>query len=91
MTDVADHFWRNRASDAEGVIRIDVSDLPRELRRRLARRAIRAHDPAFDETVSIEKLLDSLEAGGGATQAGVMASARGAVWSFRPAPPRRLL
>lgn len=91
MTDIADHFWRNRASHADGVTRIDVSDLPRELRRRLARRAIRAHDPAFDESASIEKLLDSLEAGGGATQAGVMASARGAVWRFRAAPPRRSL
>lgn len=75
---------------------IDVAGLPRELRRRLARRAIghvRSHAPhvegSWSDAVNIEPLLDALEAGAGATQAGVRATARGDRWHFGPAPPRR--
>ncbi|MCW3846608.1 tRNA lysidine(34) synthetase TilS [Sphingomonas sp. LB-2] len=89
MNDFTDSYWRDRAQESEGVITLNVADLPRELRRRLVRRAIRAQDPSVSDAANIEALLDSLEAGGGATQAGVMAAARGAVWTFRPAPPRR--
>lgn len=75
--------------------RLDVTGLPREVRRRLARSAIemirRAGGPngTWDTSVNIEPLLDALNAGRGATQAGVMASARGDIWHFREAPPRR--
>ena len=89
MADIADHFWRERARDTGGVTLVDVGGLPRELRRRLARRAIRAHDPGFSDAANIEALLDSLEAGGGASQGSVMAATDGTAWRFRPAPPRR--
>jgi tRNA(Ile)-lysidine synthase len=39
---------------------------------------------------NVEPLLDALEAGSAATQANVLASAKGTVWHFREAPPRRL-
>jgi tRNA(Ile)-lysidine synthase len=75
---------------------LDVRDLPRELRRRLARRAIdhvRSHAAAaegsWSDATNIEPLLDALESGSGATQAGVAASSSGDRWHFRPAPPRR--
>lgn len=75
---------------------LDMAGLPRELRRRLVRRAIhhvRHHAPAaegsWSDSANVEPLLDALEAGSGATQAGVSASARGDRWHFRPAPPRR--
>ena len=89
MSDFTDSYWRDRARVNEDTIAIDMADLPRELRRRLARRAIRAHDSSVSEAANVEALLDSLEAGGGATQGNVMAAARGSVWTFRPAPPRR--
>ncbi|WP_010185743.1 tRNA lysidine(34) synthetase TilS [Sphingomonas sp. PAMC 26605] len=80
------------------VIGLDVSDLPRELKRRLARRAIHAvraahviTTPAFTDSANIEALLDSLETGKTATHAGIIGSARGTVWSFAPQPPRRSL
>jgi tRNA(Ile)-lysidine synthase len=91
-----DALWAARAVSAGAGCTVDVSGLPRELRRRLARRAIatvRAAAamvaPAFGESANIEKLLDSLEAGRRATQAGVLAAARGSMWRFRTAPPRR--
>jgi len=40
---------------------------------------------------NVEPLLDALEAGSSATQANVLASAKGVVWHFRAAPPRRSL
>ncbi len=92
-----DWLWRSRrlASDVYEV-RLDVDDLPRTLRRMLARLAIGdirlfqgITRPDFPEGTNIEPLLDALGAGRSATQAGVLASADGAVWLFREAPPRR--
>jgi len=91
-----DALWTARAKAAEMGCTVDVAGLPRELRRRLARRAIAAvraaaaiAAPAFAESANVEKLLDALDAGRRATQAGVLAAPRGGVWRFRPAPPRR--
>ena len=96
-------LWRTRevtppetVEDPDEEAWIDTRDLPRELKRRIAREAIRSvrditgtTRPAFDAGSNIEALLDALEAGGKATQAGVLASVEGDVWRFREAPPRR--
>jgi tRNA(Ile)-lysidine synthase len=81
---------------APGDAKIDVAGLPREVRRRLARtvigrvrRAQKISAPAWSDAANIESLLDALDAGKGATQGGVMASAEGEIWHFRAAPPRR--
>lgn len=94
---VADRLWAERAS-GDGAILADVAGLPRELRRRLARRAISAARarhaltaPAWSEATNIEPLLDSLEAGARATQGGVMIAPRGDSWAIEKAPPRRSL
>jgi tRNA(Ile)-lysidine synthase len=78
--------------------RIDMSGLPRELRRRLARDAIGyvrliegVTEGNWSDSTNIESLLDALESGSGATHAGVQATAKGEIWHFRPAPPRRSL
>lgn len=91
-----DWLWGERAEAVEGEIRLRVDALPRELRRRLARRAIAtvraAHGidaPAFDESVAIEPFLDALDAGRAATQGGIKGSVKAGAWRFRPAPPRR--
>lgn len=97
LTETVDWLWRTRRHDAEaGEHRIDMADLPRELRRRLARCAItdvRLTDGItegnWSDAANIESLLDALGSGGKATQAGVLASARAGIWHFRPAPPRR--
>ena len=75
---------------------IDVADLPRGVRRRIARIAIdgvRAANgvqrPPWSWATGIEPLLDALEAGRAATQAGVLATPRGNVWRFTAAPARR--
>lgn len=75
-----------------------VEELPRELRRRLVRRAIHAaraqHGivlPAFTDSANVEALLDALEAGRGAVQGGVKVDAARDGWTFRPAPARRSL
>lgn len=97
LTETIDWLWRTRSREAEaGEHRLDMTDLPRELRRRLARVAIRegrlingiAEGP-WSDAANIESLLDALDSGGKATQAGIMASAKGEIWHFRPAPPRR--
>ncbi len=73
-----------------------VANLPRELCRRLARAAIRhvrsaqpVTEGRWSNAGNVESLLDALESGGKATVAGVVASARGDIWTFSPAPPRR--
>ncbi|MDX5986261.1 tRNA lysidine(34) synthetase TilS [Sphingomonas echinoides] len=77
---------------------LDLSDLPREVQRRMCRSAIhsvRAANgilrPIFDDSTNIEPLLDALLAGTTATQGGIMVSVRGKVWRFAPQPPRRSL
>jgi len=94
---VRDWLWAARAHYGQDVA-IDVADLPRALRRMLARMAIEQvrtantiTRPGFSESTHVEALLDALEAGKSATQAGVMASARDTTWYFREAPPRRSL
>lgn len=88
---------RTLASDADQR-RIDMAGLPREARRRLARDAIghvrrvgSVTEGNWSDSANIESLLDALDAGSAATQAGVMARAQGDIWTFCPAPPRRSL
>lgn len=75
-----------------------IADEPRELRRRLLRRAIHAiradraiTRPAFADSSNIEPLLDALEARRGATHAGLKVEVREEGWIFHVAPPRRSL
>ena len=91
-----DWLWQDRAQIDGDNVRIQAADLPRELGRRLARRAIGTvrviagiESPAWSEGSNIEKLLEALSQGSRATQAGVIASVRSGVWRFRPAPPRK--
>ncbi|MGW8279294.1 tRNA lysidine(34) synthetase TilS [Sphingomonas aurantiaca] len=93
---MVDWIWADRAKVGGGEVKLAVDRLPREILRRLARRAIgtvRAEAgiaaPEWTEAANIEKLLDSLMAGKRTTQAGIIASVRGNVWRFREAPPRR--
>lgn len=74
----------------------DVADLPRGVRRLIARRAIervrteeRIESPAFTHATNIEPLLDTLEAGTRATQAGLLITPHATIWRFSVAPPRR--
>jgi len=99
-----DWLWSERAKVGGGEVRLTVGDLPRELLRRLVRRAIGdvregmaeaqidgggAIEGDWSAAVNIERLLDALIAGKRATQAGVIASPRAGIWRFRAAPPRR--
>jgi tRNA(Ile)-lysidine synthase len=89
-------LWAERATEDDGAVALDVAGLPPELRRRLVRRAVSAVretngmvEPAWSEAGGVEPLLDALSVGSSATRAGVKASAKGDVWRFRTAPPRR--
>ena len=94
---IAEWVWRERGRAARGAgVRLDVSDLPRGLKRRLAQRAIGAvraaagiERPDWSPEANIEPLLDALAAGKAATQAGVLVRPSGDLWHFRVAPPRR--
>ena len=82
------HAERARAEGS--VLRIDMRDLPAELRRRLILRAMAALAPdAVPRGAEIDRLMAALAAGGTATLAGVKCSAEGESWRFAPAPPRR--
>lgn len=91
---LAEATWAERwDADASGIA---LDDLSRELRRRLVRRAIAevrgaegVTTPAFSDGANVESLLDAMEAGRGATQAGVQARRARDRWNFRLAPPRR--
>ena len=93
---IVEWLWRERAAIAGGEVRLTVEGLPRELLRRLSRRAIgtvRADttilQPDWNDSVNIERMLDALMLGKRSTQAGVIVSPRGDIWRFREAPPRR--
>ncbi|MBC9034714.1 tRNA lysidine(34) synthetase TilS [Sphingomonas sp. JC676] len=95
---LADRFWAERAAVAADEIRLEIVDLPREIRRRLVRRAIREMrsragitTPAFPDGANIEALLDQLENASGGTHAGIEARTRATFATFRMSPPRRSL
>lgn len=77
---------------------LDMAGLPRELKRRLSRSAIAGvrdvngiTRPDFSDATNIESLLDALDSGKSATQAGVMVTPKGTIWRFFEAPARRSL
>jgi tRNA(Ile)-lysidine synthase len=84
----------DRITAQGGEWRLDPAGLPRDLKRRLLARAVaavrEAHAiaPPWTGGEDVEGLLAALEAGGGATRAGVMARG-GTFWHLRAAPPRR--
>lgn len=96
LADLVGRLWRDQATIIGEVVQVTLPDVPRELRRRIARRAIdevrRAAGidrPAFDMASNIESLLDALAQGKSATQGGVMGAVKRGIWHFKPAPPRR--
>ncbi|CAN5648359.1 hypothetical protein BH10PSE14_BH10PSE14_01160 [soil metagenome] len=97
LAELADRLWRLHAkANDDGTIEVALPDVPRDLRRRIARRAVDAvrtaaaiARPAFDSASNVESVLDALERGSSATQGGVLAAAKRGIWHFRPAPPRR--
>lgn len=94
-------LWRTRQATPAGTDNpaderwLDLTGLPRELVRRLARSAIadvkvvNGIMPDFDMAANIEPLLDAVEGGRSATQAGILVSRSDDIWRFREAPPRR--
>ena len=87
-------LWSERWSGPQRPF--DIAGEPRELRRRLARRAIaesrRAFAialPAFGESANVEALLDALEGGRAAVQGGVKVTPGRDGWAFAAAPARR--
>lgn len=98
LVEISQWLWKERALAADpSEARFDVQGLPRGVTRYLARMAIdqvlsanRMSGGNWNPASNVEPLLDALEAGSAATQANVLASAKGTVWHFREAPPRRL-
>lgn len=80
--------WRSRATCRHDSIAVDMDDLPRELRRRLAQRAMHALDPLWSGE-GLDGLVDLLEKDRPATLGNVaMARDRDGRWQFTIAPPR---
>ncbi|WP_254602882.1 tRNA lysidine(34) synthetase TilS [Sphingomonas bacterium] len=93
---MTDWLWRERATPGDTEVTLAVDDLPREWRRRLVRRAVAAvriaagiDAPEWPESADVESVLAMLSEGRQTTRGGVLASARGPNWRFRPAPARR--
>jgi tRNA(Ile)-lysidine synthase len=89
-------LWGERAVVTHGEVRFATEGLPRELLRRLTRRAIgsvrgdaQIGQPEWSDSTNIEPLLDALISGKRCTQAGIVVSPRGDSWRFRVAPARR--
>jgi tRNA(Ile)-lysidine synthase len=84
----------DRVTSAGGEWRIDVAELPRELKRRLLIRAISdirlesGLDEGHARGEKIDTLLKRLESGETASLEGIIARG-GEVWLLRIAPPRR--
>jgi tRNA(Ile)-lysidine synthase len=93
---IVDWLWAERAVVHGPLVRVAMAGLPRELQRRLARRAIGVviaaaglDAPKWSDSANIEALLDALGEGKRATQSGVVVLPQHGEWRFRPAPPRR--
>lgn len=99
---IEDWLWKTRkvvpvgVDDPDDQTWLDVSDLPREVRRRLTRSAIDSvrtingiTRPGFSDASNIEPLLDALEGGKSATQAGILVTPVAEIWRFTEAPARR--
>jgi tRNA(Ile)-lysidine synthase len=79
----------DRITTAANGFRLDPSDIPDELRRRLVLNILeRLGQGGLPRGEEVARLLDRLRAGGTATLAGVKCTG-GKSWSFAPAPPRR--
>ena len=97
LVEISAWLWKSRALDCDPLdARFDVEGLPRGVTRYLARMGIDhvlaangASHGNWNQASNVEPLLDALEAGRAATQANILASAKGTVWHFREAPPRR--
>ena len=97
LRDITDWLWAARRLPARGAaVKLDMTDLPRGLRRRLIQRAIGVvrtvagiEQPEWTPETGVEPLLDALSRGKAATQAGVIVRPTGDVWHVRVAPPRR--
>lgn len=94
VTQMAARAWTDGWDGRTSTIALD--DLPRELRRRLVRRAImEVRDvngivlPRFDEASNVEAALDAMEEGRGVVQGGVQLRRVRGGWHVRVAPPRR--
>lgn len=92
---LAESLWNDRWHGPDHGFAI--ADQPRELRRRLVRRALidtrRALGivrPRFADSANVESLLDALEDGRSAVQGGIKVVVTRLGWQFRPAPPRRV-
>jgi len=97
LLEISRWLWKTRALEAHDFeARFDVEGLPRGVKRYLARLGIEhvlsmrgMGSGNWNPASNVEALLDALEAGSAATQANVLASAKGTVWHFREAPARR--
>lgn len=97
LIEISAWLWKTRALEANALeARFDADGLPRGVKRYLVRMGINhvlsisgMDGGNWNPASNVEALLDALEAGRSATQANVLASAKGTVWHFREAPPRR--
>lgn len=97
LREIADWLWQARLRTGRwSGVKLDMSGLPRGLKRRLAQRAIGAvrdeagiERPDWSPQANIEPLLDALDRGKAATRAGVLVRPVDEVWRFTVAPSRR--
>lgn len=86
--------WQARATILADAVTLDPAGLPRELRRRLAARAIAAVRAAHGlaggwRETGLDPLLAALDIGGTGTIADVIGRTKAGIWRFELAPPRR--
>lgn len=82
-------LYGERARVEGSAIRLDLADLPDELRRRLVIRVLATLTPgAAPRGSQLQRLIATLEGGGVATLAGVRGKG-GGTWTFTAASPRR--
>ncbi|WP_066721430.1 tRNA lysidine(34) synthetase TilS [Sphingomonas pituitosa] len=85
----AEREWGARAHAAQGQVSLNLTDLPRELRRRLVARALKTvNDAPPPRGSGLDRLIAAVDAGQVATLAGVVVRP-GPRWRFAPAPPHR--
>ncbi len=81
--------WDEKVCELDGSYRWSSSSVPRAVQIRVVQMGIEALSGEYAPATAVARLVDTLDAGGRATLAGVLIDVSKGLWTFHREPPRR--